>query len=166
MKTLLTIIAVLTLIMALGASVLTFARVKKGAREMDKVEAMMKQAENNKALYKTLKEEKDKRGIASASTYRTIGYMCLLLAAGFLSFLVVMFLKNEKLKLIVAGAALVLNLIIVIMSPGGDYNKSRYNSTPSTRKVVLITLGIGVVGIATGLGRSKVGKKPQQEVAA
>ncbi|OJJ20046.1 hypothetical protein BKI52_16365 [marine bacterium AO1-C] len=166
MKILLTIVAVITLIIALGASVVTFARVKKGAREMDKFETMLKQSESNKTLYKTLKAEQDKRGIASAGTYRTIGYVSLILAIGFLAFLVVTFLKNDKLRLIVAGSVLALNLILVMMSPGGDYSESKYNSTPSTRKIALITLGIGVVGIVTGLGRNKVGQKTQKEVAA
>jgi len=84
----------------------------------------------------------------------------------FLFFTVVMFTKKKKLKLIGAALAVILGISMVALSPSTDGSKSKYNSRPSTQKVALIIVGIGIAGVAAGMARDAVGGKKDAAVNA
>lgn len=163
MKILLTIIAVLALLIGAAGNSMMMMRTNKAAKEMKKVEALMKQYKDSDVKGLNAKMKEEMKGLASSGTYKSLGYLGVLIGMCLVAFLVIMFLKKPKITLITAALALVIGLIAIVMSPGGDYKEGKYSSSPSTRKMFMIVIGIGATGLAAGLGRDRVGKNTLQE---
>ena len=163
MKSLLTVVAVIALLIAIVGSGLMVTRTEKGVKEMEKLE---KAYGKDSALGKSVKGALKDAGLASAGTYKMVGNVSIVALLAFLFFTVVMFTKKAKLKLIGAAAAVILAISMVALSPSTDGGKSKYNKQPSTQKVALIIAGIGIAGIAAGMGRDAMGSKKDVEVNA